>query len=197
MTTEPAKVFVARVSNPAVFATLTGLIFLDTANRAAYIRGRRFGPIGAYRPKHPEWPLGRRVWTSVVIGVVGLMASFSIRVVAGPDGLSVGFGPWGWPVRHIPIARIRSVRVQEGKALPLFGYGYRALPGHTRVVVRSGPVLVVEMTDGASFGVTIGPGAGQAAEAINAAIAGADWGSVAKPVAPPEIDPLPEAPRGE
>ena len=85
------------------------------------------------------------------------------------------------------------MRVQEGKALPLFGYGYRALPGHTRVVVRSGPVLVLEMTDGASFGVTIGPGARQAAEALNAAIAGRSGAETGE--APEAASP--EAPTGE
>jgi hypothetical protein len=167
----PPDVFVARVTNPGLLAALFGLAGLDTANRMAYSAGRRFGPIGRFRPSHYKPVAGLRFWSRPMLGLAVILSVFTIRVVADPEGLTVGFGPWGWPAKRIPVSRIRSARVEELRAFPLPGYGYRGLPGRGRLIVRSGPGLILDLEDGGSFGVTLGAGSDQAAGVINAALA--------------------------
>lgn len=165
------EVFVARVRNPGLLFALAALAAADTANRAFYRSGRHFGPVGRLRPKNPEQPTWRWLWSQPAAGLAVILMVTTVRVMAGADGLQVGFGPWGWPARHVPLERIRSARVEPIRALPMLGYGYRGWPRHGRIVVRSGPGLVLELDDGSTFGVTIGPGAEQALTAINSALA--------------------------
>lgn len=111
----------------------------------------------------------RRVFDAcALIGV--LVCSSTIRVVVNNRGFEVGFGPWGWPKRHIPLERIAAARVETLSPLYWgFGLGYRVVPGHSRVILRPGPGVVIEMTDGHTFGVTVRD-ASRAVELINAAV---------------------------
>ncbi len=87
-----------------------------------------------------------------------LVAAFglgTVRVVANREGLAVGFGPWGWPARRIPRARIQHVRIEEVSPMQWGGWGYRIRGSASRVVVCGGPAVVVELTGGWSFGVTV------------------------------------------
>lgn len=94
-----------------------------------------------------------------VVSLVGAAfitsAVSTVRVVANADGLHVGFGPWGWPARHVGRGRIASVRVEDANVLHFGGWGYRIRGRDSRVIVRSGPTLVVDLVGGGSFGVTI------------------------------------------
>ncbi len=91
---------------------------------------------------------------SVASLVVAGTALTTVRVVAGSDGLTVGLGPWGWPSRHIPASRIRAAHVENTSPLAYGGWGLRWRPGKVRIIIRRGPSLVVDLTDGTSFGVT-------------------------------------------
>lgn len=86
--------------------------------------------------------------------VVGGTALSTVRVIADATGLTVGLGPWGRPSRRIPASRIRSARVEKTSALAYGGWGLRWRPGRTRIIIRRGPSLVVDLTDGTSFGIT-------------------------------------------
>ena len=90
------------------------------------------------------------------IAIAAIVWSSTIRVVINHRGLEVGFGPWGWPRRLVPLDRIASVRTDRFSPWYWgFGFGYRAVPGHSRVILWPGPGIVVEMTNGHSFGVTV------------------------------------------
>lgn len=82
-------------------------------------------------------------------------AASTVRVVADANGLHVGFGPWGWPTRHIRRDRIAGVRVEDANVWHFGGWGYRIRGKDSRVIVRSGPTLVVDLVGAGSFGVTI------------------------------------------
>jgi hypothetical protein len=111
------------------------------------------------------WTTRRTVGAALGVGVV--IGSSTIRVVVNRRGLEVGFGPWGWPRRLIPIERIASAGAE--RLTPLYyglGLGYRAVPGRSRVILWPGPAIVVTMTDGHSFGVNVRD-ANRAADLLN------------------------------
>jgi hypothetical protein len=93
----------------------------------------------------------------------------TVRVVASSRGLTVGLGPWGWPAYHIPVTRITGARVEQTRALAFGGWGWRWRPGATRLIMRRGPSLVVDLAGKGSFGVTT-PDAARAARLLNAAL---------------------------
>jgi len=111
---------------------------------------------------------GLRTIVRIGIGALVIVSVSSVRVVAGPDGLAVGFGPWGWPVRRHLMTRIRSVRVEKRSALRYMGLGLRILPHGTRIVLGTGDTLVVELDSGRTFGVTV-PDAARAARFLDEA----------------------------
>lgn len=141
---EKPRVFVTRVTSPELIA------LLGTAGVADAVLKRR---------------RGRRLAQSLVGMSVLALYLATIRVVAGPRGLSVGFGPWGWPARNIGIERLRAVGVEEINPMKYGGWGYRVRPDATRIIVSRGPALVVELDNGQSFGVTM-PDAGVAAKVL-------------------------------
>src|SRR5688500_10265226 len=126
MTTEAhtdSVVWVRREANP-VLLTLVPLIGIDQL-------------------RHPERGLARRA-AGLVLGGALIICSSTIRVVVNRTAFEVGFGPWGWPRRRIPLGDIVEAHVE--KLSPLywgFGFGYRVVPGRSRVVLWPGPGVVV------------------------------------------------------
>ncbi len=104
-----------------------------------------------------------------VLALAGGLGSATVRVDAGPAGLVVRFGPFGWPRRRIPLGRIRRARVARVHPLLWGGWGYRLQPQGTRVIVRGGEALVVDLVPHRSFGVTV-DGAAAAAALLNRAV---------------------------
>lgn len=74
------------------------------------------------------------------LAVIALLAvTFtSIRVVVGPAGLTVRFGPLGLPRIRVAAADVVEVRVEHVEPLAFGGWGYRVVPGARAVVVRRG-----------------------------------------------------------
>ena len=96
-----------------------------------------------------------------VLGVVLVVCALvtaplaSINAVVDAGGLSVRFGPFGWPCKRVPLERIAAVEATEVEPLEWGGWGYRILPGSSAVVLRRGPAIVVALTDGRRFAVTV------------------------------------------
>lgn len=84
-----------------------------------------------------------------------MVAAFaSIRCTADVRGLRVCL------LGRVPIKRIRldqmaSVSAESIDPMQWGGWGYRVMPGRSALVLRSGPGLVVQMTDGRRFAVTL------------------------------------------
>lgn len=125
------QVAVTRVANPWTVLLIGAAMVFD------FVRNGHFRPGAA------------AVATAAGVGLG------TIRVVSGVRGLSVGFGIWGWPSRTISRDRIAAVTVENISPLRWGGWGYRMRAGGTRVIVRSGPAVVVELTNGRTFGVTV------------------------------------------
>lgn len=99
-----------------------------------------------------------------------LAATFtSIRVVVGPAGLTVRFGPLGFPRIRVAAADIVEVRIEHVEPLAFGGWGYRWVPGARAVVVRRGEGIRVVRHAAPDLVVTI-DGARAAAGALAAQI---------------------------
>jgi hypothetical protein len=81
-----------------------------------------------------------------------------IRVTVDASGLSIAYGPWGWPRQHIARPTIISARVDNIRPLRWGGWGYRGsliLFRRAAVVLRAGPGLVLELQGGRRLAITV------------------------------------------
>lgn len=91
---------------------------------------------------------------AAVIGVA-LTACSSVRVRVNDRGLAIGFGPFGWPVRHIGLDRIDRAWAEPRQAMDVGGWGWRGLPGGSTVMIRGGDCLVVHYRSGGELAVSV------------------------------------------
>ena len=100
----------------------------------------------------------------IVLGVGLVLAGAAvamlatIRVTADPHGLTVAYGPFGWPRTAIPLDRIDRAQVIDVRPMRHGGWGYRGSLRMFRtaaVVLRAGPGIEVDLTDGRRFVVTV------------------------------------------
>ncbi|MCI2423799.1 DUF1648 domain-containing protein [Saccharopolyspora sp. K220] len=97
------------------------------------------------------------------------LATSSARVQVDERGVRTAFGPQRWPVRRIGLARIDSARAETHSALEVGGWGYRMRPGTTAIMLRGGECLVLRLTSGRDFVISVDH-AERGAELANALI---------------------------
>lgn len=107
----------------------------------------------------------------VVVPLLALVVLGRVRVSVDARGLRVR-GGLGVPLRTVPLDRVERADAAEVLASEWGGWGYRVGPGRTALVLRSGPGLVVELTDGSRVAVTLDDAATPAA-LLNTLAAGA------------------------
>ncbi|XVQ13599.1 hypothetical protein ACQP1W_13995 [Spirillospora sp. CA-255316] len=105
-------------------------------------------------PLTPGRPLALPLLALVLSGLAGLTLS-SARVTVDGRGLTVAFGPLGWPVRRIPVARVSSAWAEDRSPSQVGGWGYRVRGDGTTVMLRGGECLVVQHDGGARFAVSV------------------------------------------
>lgn len=91
------------------------------------------------------WPVGGGV--SVLIVAVGLYQAV-VSLVVGPDVIIVGRGPWRWPGRQIPTTAVVSARTATISWPQVFGIGAAFHWRTTRLTVRPGPTLCLQLDGG-------------------------------------------------
>lgn len=94
----------------------------------------------------------------VLLASIPAMAFTKIVVTTGPDGLGIDYGPFGWPSQQLDIARIQSAEVLDVNPLKWGGWGYRGsirFFGRAAVNLRSGPGMILRLTNGKQFVVTV------------------------------------------
>lgn len=103
--------------------------------------------------------------------VVATMLFSSVRVVVGPQEVVAGLGPWGWPRRRYPMARVRSALADVIEPIERGGWGYRVGRYGPSIIVRRGEALVLNLYGGDEFTVTV-DGAADAAMVVNSYLPG-------------------------
>ncbi|MEU9159193.1 DUF1648 domain-containing protein [Streptomyces sp. NPDC048424] len=149
-------VWLARTSNRWLLLTAAAL---GAAAAVAAIAGVG-GLLG------PAWQL------VVPLGVasLALLAFSSVRARVTGQGLEVGFGPLGWPVRRWAAADIESARAEHRTPAQVGGWGYRLSGLGTTVMLRAGECLVVRAR-GKDFAVSVDDAA-RGAALLNSVMAG-------------------------
>lgn len=94
---------------------------------------------------------------AATLAVIALVSVAFARIQVGIDarGLLVSSGTLGVPLRTIPLAAIDAVHADYLEALRWGGWGYRVMPGRSAVILRSGPGLIVSLTSGSQFALSL------------------------------------------
>lgn len=100
------------------------------------------------------------LWIGLILIVSGLPVALLTRIEVFADhrGLTVAYGPLGWPHTRVPVDRIRSASAIALVPSEWGGWGYRGsvkLFRRAAVVLRAGDGLRVDLTDGRKFAVSI------------------------------------------
>ncbi|MFG1944724.1 hypothetical protein [Nonomuraea sp. NPDC048826] len=150
-------VWVSRVSNPwPLLITAAGaavLFVLGTLDLTGLVR---VSSLGAALP------------ALLAVLAVGLFAS-SLTVRVTDDGVTLAFGPLGWPVRRIRLDKIEHAYAEDRHPSQVGGWGVRGLPGSATIMLRGGDCLILRYRSGGRLGISIDD-AERGASLINALI---------------------------
>ena len=96
------------------------------------------------------------IWTILMVAIAILMVAFSsVRVEADEQGVTVDIGPFGWPRSQIPIEEITGAAAFDVKPMAYGGWGYRVRSGVRAFIIRSGPAIRIERSQGPDTLVTV------------------------------------------
>lgn len=101
-------------------------------------------------PDAPRASIGFLAPVAVMVAtaLVNLLTASSVRAIAGPDGVTVHFGVFGWPRFRYPIARISAA---EAITIPpsIWAWGLHWSPRRgLMLTLRGGPALRLTLTGG-------------------------------------------------
>ncbi|WP_404957683.1 DUF1648 domain-containing protein [Streptomyces sp. 147326] len=133
-------VWLARTSNPWLRLT-AGVLGALAAVAAVAGAGGLLGP---------AW----RLVVPLGFAALAVLVLSSVRARVTGQGLEVGFGPLGWPVRRWAAADIESARAEHRTPAQVGGWGYRFSGLGTTVMLRAGECLVVR-SRGKDFAVSV------------------------------------------
>ncbi|MGP3930847.1 hypothetical protein [Nonomuraea sp. KM88] len=113
--------------------------------------------------------LGVTLPVLVIVLLLGLLSA-SVAVRVSGDGVAIGFGPFGWPVRRIRLQKIDVALSETRHPSQVGGWGFRGLPGSATIMLRGGECLIIRYRSGGRLAISIDD-ASRGASLINALIA--------------------------
>ncbi|WP_157244406.1 DUF1648 domain-containing protein [Nonomuraea typhae] len=137
------SVWVSRVSNPWLAA-------MDVFSGVVAVTVAALGLIGALPA--PVW--GIVLAAAVLIFVAGLLTSAATVRVTG-DGVAIGFGLLGWPVRRIRLSKIEKAWSENRYPSQVGGWGLRGVPGMAAIMLRGGECLVLRYRSGGQLLISV------------------------------------------
>ena len=133
--TEARLVYSGRTTNwPVIIAALAGGVALAL-----------FG-----RPWDGPWPgMIGLIALVLVLLILGLVTSTSLRVTTGPRGVQIRCGVFGWPRFAYPRERIAAAEIVTVSLWQTWNWGVSWTPrSGWMFVLRSGPALRLTLTNG-------------------------------------------------
>ncbi|MFH8572475.1 DUF1648 domain-containing protein [Streptomyces sp. NPDC017993] len=92
----------------------------------------------------------------LVLGGMSVVALTSVRVTVDRRGLALASTLLPYPFRRIALDKVREATSRHiAPAAEFGGWGYRVRPGRSGLVLRSGEGLVLQLTSGREFVVTV------------------------------------------
>jgi len=113
------------------------------------------------------------LWLQPVVSIplfvvaVALAMTSELAVRIDERGVHTLWGPFGWPRPSIALGEIASARAEQINPMAWGGWGYRVSSRGVAAIIRRGPGLVIERTNGPAYAVTV-PGADRGADVLNA-----------------------------
>ncbi|TFD83514.1 hypothetical protein E3T61_20985 [Cryobacterium lactosi] len=100
---------------------------------------------------------GEDLWGAAVLAVlsVPMLAFARLRISADWRGLKVVTGILGISLKTIPLIAIESVRTETLEPMHWGGWGYRFMPGRSAIILRAGPGIIVNLTNGKQFALSL------------------------------------------
>ena len=96
------------------------------------------------------------IWTILMVAIAIVMVAFSsVRVEADEQDVTIDIGPFGWPRSHIPMEEITGAAAFDVKPMAYGGWGYRVRSGVRAFIIRSGPAIRIERSQGPDTLVTV------------------------------------------
>ena len=96
------------------------------------------------------------IWMILMVAIsIAMVAFSSVRVDANEQGVTVNNGPFGWPRTHVPLDEITGAAAFDVKPMAYGGWGYRVRSGVRAFVIRSGPAIRIERSQGPDMLVTV------------------------------------------
>jgi hypothetical protein len=99
-------------------------------------------------------------WLTLLGPFMGIVTASVSEIVATADrrGLTIAYGPLGWPRQIVPLDDIETVEPIDIDPWRVGGWGYRKVPrraGATAIVIRAGEGIRVRRRDGRELLVTV------------------------------------------
>lgn len=140
------SIYTGRSTNWPLVVTLTIALMLPLVLLGTLSPGSWLDPAG------PAIPL----LVAAAVVLVAVLTGLSVRTAAGPNGISVHCGMFGWPRRTYRLADIERAEVTDLKpSLWRVSLGYWWTPRHTYFTVRTGTALRLTLRSGRSVTITV------------------------------------------
>jgi len=150
---------VPRPTTAVVAATLPADGALVWVGRQAAPLGRIGGALlvaaGAVTTAARTAPETLAIGASLVLAGLVAWSLTSITVAAGRGGLTVRFGPLGWPLLRVPLDTMATIGVELVEPMAYGGWGYRVMPRVRAVIIRRGEALRIARIDRPDLIVTV------------------------------------------
>ena len=140
------SIYTGRVTNWPLVVALGAALIVPLVLLGSLSHGSWLDPAG------PAIPL----LTAAAVVLVTVLTGLRVRTAAGPNGVSVHCGAFGWPRRTYRLEEIERVEVIDlSPSLWRVSLGFWWTPRHTYFTVRNGPALRLAMHSGRSVTITV------------------------------------------
>ena len=140
------SIYTGRVTNWPLVAALGATLMVPLVLLGSLSHGNWLAPAG------PTIPL----LTAAAAVLITVLTGVRVRTAAGPNGVSIHCGAFGWPHRTYHLTDIEHVEVIDLPPSPWrVSLGFWWTPRHTYFTVRTGPALRLAMRSGRSVTITV------------------------------------------